>query len=215
MPTQPTAPPALPLAPDPNDRSTFNARAYPWSAALPGFSAGLMTVAENAFSNAAEAAAAALTATAQAAAAQAAGNAAMWVSGTTYSAGVAVWSPANGRIYRRKTIGAGTTDPSADPTNWWEISLPPTLPIVDVSTDTTASVGVVYNLTASLVLTAPATLTPGDWFGFTNTSGTVTGRIARNGHRLIGLLEDMDIDHPAASAIFVYRGVSAGLVFYP
>lgn len=45
-------------------------------------------------------------------------GAAQWVSGTTYAIGTAVWSPTTFAIYRRLTAGAGTTDPSADATNW-------------------------------------------------------------------------------------------------
>ena len=41
-----------------------------------------------------------------------------WVSGTTYAEGVQVWSPINKVTYRRIVAGAGTTDPSLDPTNW-------------------------------------------------------------------------------------------------
>ena len=45
-------------------------------------------------------------------------GAAQWVSGTTYTIGTAVWFPITFAIYRRLTAGAGTTDPSADATNW-------------------------------------------------------------------------------------------------
>lgn len=45
-------------------------------------------------------------------------NATKWISGTTYAIGAAVWSPATSLSYRRLTAGAGTTDPSADATNW-------------------------------------------------------------------------------------------------
>lgn len=65
------------------------------------------------------------TAEAAAAAAQATANAVAWVSGTTYSIGNVVWSPINFQSYRRKTAGAGTTDPSADPTNWEQVSFNP------------------------------------------------------------------------------------------
>lgn len=41
-----------------------------------------------------------------------------WVSGLTYAVGDARYSPVNLQTYRRKVSGAGTTDPSADPTNW-------------------------------------------------------------------------------------------------
>jgi microcystin-dependent protein len=45
-------------------------------------------------------------------------NVTKWISGTTYALGDPVWSPANGQTYRRLIAGAGTTDPSADATNW-------------------------------------------------------------------------------------------------
>lgn len=139
MPTAPTPPTALPTAPDPGDRATFNARAYPWSAALPTFGAQLTAVANNVVANATEAALSATTAagsatasgaSAAASAASAAGAAASaasaaagagvgpWVSGTTYTVGACVYSPINYFTYRRKTTGAGTTDPSLDSTNW-------------------------------------------------------------------------------------------------
>lgn len=64
-----TVPPdidALPTPPDPNDRSTFNQRAYPWSVAQQTLATQLGAVAENVFDNATEAATAATTATTQA-----------------------------------------------------------------------------------------------------------------------------------------------------
>lgn len=41
-----------------------------------------------------------------------------WVSGTTYGADTIVWSPVNNLMYVRTVAGSGTTDPSADSTNW-------------------------------------------------------------------------------------------------
>jgi hypothetical protein len=43
---------------------------------------------------------------------------AVWVSGTTYAIGDVRYSPVDFLVYRRKTVGAGTTDPSLDATNW-------------------------------------------------------------------------------------------------
>lgn len=43
---------------------------------------------------------------------------AVWVSGTSYTAGQVRYSPIDFYSYRRKTNGAGTTDPSQDPANW-------------------------------------------------------------------------------------------------
>lgn len=48
-----------------------------------------------------------------------------WVSGTTYAVGNVRFSPINFQSYRRKTAGAGTTDPSLDPTNWVQLSTVP------------------------------------------------------------------------------------------
>lgn len=42
----------------------------------------------------------------------------IWVSGGSYVIGNQVVSPSSYKIYTRKTNGAGTTDPSADATNW-------------------------------------------------------------------------------------------------
>lgn len=45
-------------------------------------------------------------------------NATTWVSGTTYSLHDVAISPSNHKPYIRIVAGAGTTDPSADATNW-------------------------------------------------------------------------------------------------
>jgi hypothetical protein len=68
--------------------------------------------------DAVSAAADAADAIAAAAAATAAANATKWISGTTYTEGAVVWSPITYLTYRRKSTGGGTTDPSADSTNW-------------------------------------------------------------------------------------------------
>lgn len=64
-----TAPPvitALPAPPDPNDRSTFNTRAYPWSVAQQTLATEVGAVASNVYANAQEAATQANLATNQA-----------------------------------------------------------------------------------------------------------------------------------------------------
>src|SRR3546814_252300 len=74
--------------------------------------------------NGANAASAALVAaaTAMVNAAAIAAGAVAWVSGTTYAQGDVRYSPTNFQSYRRKTNGAGTTDPVSDATNWAPIS---------------------------------------------------------------------------------------------
>ena len=54
-------------------------------------------------------------------------TAVIWVSGTTYAIGNVRFSPVNFQNYRRKTAGAGTTDPSTDTTNWGILATIPTV----------------------------------------------------------------------------------------
>lgn len=55
MPTTPPSITALPTPPDPNDRATFNTRAYPWSVAQQTLATEVGAVAANVFANATEA----------------------------------------------------------------------------------------------------------------------------------------------------------------
>jgi hypothetical protein len=126
---------ALPAAPDPDNRSTFNTLAYPWSSALPTFSTQVSALGANVKANADDAKVNADIAVAQvplateqvalatvqadlATAAAASAGSIAWVSGTTYGVGDLRYSPIDFQNYRRKTAGAGTTDPSLDATNW-------------------------------------------------------------------------------------------------
>jgi hypothetical protein len=132
MPTSPTPITALPTPPSRSDSANFATRGDAFLGALPTFRSEANAIAANAFDNAVEAEADAVAAAASqaaaaaseslassmAAAAASAATASAWVSGTTYSLGAVVWSPVNGRGYRRMVAGAGTTDPSADAVNW-------------------------------------------------------------------------------------------------
>ena len=154
MTTTPPSITALPSAPDPTNRATFNTLAYPWSAALPTFGTQVSAVAANVKANADEAAASAISAavtqadTAVAAAAAAAqavaaassaalAGATAWVSGTTYAIGDARYSLVNFFPYRRITAGAGTTDPASDTTNWTKAA---DLPVVNATYNQSALV---------------------------------------------------------------------------
>lgn len=156
MPTSPPTITALPAAPDPSNRSTFNSLAYPWSAALPTFGTEVSAVATNVKANADEAYSSAQSAAAQYAAATAqavaaAGSAALagataWVSGTTYAIGDARYSLVNFFPYRRITAGAGAIDPASDPTNWTKAA---DWPIVDATYNQTALVTLPVGTAAS------------------------------------------------------------------
>lgn len=72
--------------------------------------------------------AAALAATAAANAAAGSAGATFWVSGTTYANGARVISPLNSQLYRRTSAsGSGTTDPSADYSNYTRVFAEPEL----------------------------------------------------------------------------------------
>ena len=143
----PTAPPSvtdLPTPPSRSDSANFAVRGDAFLGALPTFQTETNDVAANVYANALGADADAATASAghlgngqrrseryqSASASATAAGATIWVSGTTYAIGDVRWSPATRYSYRRITNGAGTTDPSADPTNWTlaAIALPAMVP---------------------------------------------------------------------------------------
>lgn len=107
---------ALPTPPSRQDPTNFNDRADAFLGALPLFQteANALQVSVNTSeTNAVNASNAVIAAT----------NIVKWVSGTIYANGTVVWSPINGLAYRRITAsGSGTTDPSADPTNYAQVN---------------------------------------------------------------------------------------------
>ena len=120
-------------------------------AALPTFISEFNTDATTVNANSTSAAASAATATTQATnaaasatASSAASGVTIWVSGTTYAVGNVRFSPIDFLSYRRKTAGAGTTDPSADATNWAKL-------LLSAGIDSTTSI------TASTTLTSAST----------------------------------------------------------
>jgi len=132
------APTITPL-PTPPSRSTdptnFAIEADAFVAALPEFATDanaqatyLDNLAATVDADAASAAADADIASAAATSALAAADVGLWVSVTTYAIGDNVISPISFQTYRRKTSGAGTTDPSLDATNWALLTFYPTSP---------------------------------------------------------------------------------------
>lgn len=101
----------LPTAPSRKRPAAFSSEADDFLAKLPEWGqqvSDLGVLSVNASIAAIEAAAVAVAAV----------DATQWVSGTTYALNAMVWSPVNGLVYRRIVAGSGTTDPSADSTNW-------------------------------------------------------------------------------------------------
>lgn len=215
MASPPPTIPALPLAPDPNDRSTYNARAYPWSAALGPFSSGLQLVAENVYSNAAEAYVSAQTASAQAQAAVAAVDSPKWVTGTNYTAGNTAWSPLNGRTYRaRNNLSPSTVDPALAPTDWWDIASVSGRPMVTYPAGGPAIAGFHHLLTGSGDLVLPTTdLVEGSTVvEFLDISQSLTAALDPGPNKVRGAPGKCTIDVKNARAVLVWVGAAYGWV---
>jgi hypothetical protein len=126
VPAPPTLTPAPSPAPTRADPANFNVRAdayHTWlvphvNTELPAVFTWMTARQNDVAALAQDAEDQVALAEAAAAAATSAANASIWVSGQTYAVGVVRFSPINFLSYRRKTAGAGTTDPSVDATNW-------------------------------------------------------------------------------------------------
>jgi hypothetical protein len=199
---------ALPTPPSRDDSANFPARADDFMAALPTFATETNAVAAevNAFSD---------LSSSSAATAQAAANsvgAVAWVSGTTYAIGNVRTSPINAFPYIRLTAGAGTTDPSADSTNWRLAAvMAPALYIVTGTTQTAVSWGH-YSLenAAASTLTLPAAPGVGDIVWVTVANDRVDNVIARNGLLIMGLAENMTLNDRYGHVALRYFGASKG-----
>jgi len=163
----------LPTPPTRDDPTTFSSRADAFLSALPTFATEANALAVDANADAVAAAASELAATAAASAAIAATNVTKWVSGTTYAQGVVVWSPITYLSYRRKIAGAGTTDPSADSTNWALVAGTGDVTLAGAQTLTNKRID-----PRNVVAASAATLTPdvsvGDIYSFTALAAALT-----------------------------------------
>lgn len=204
--TSPVTPPTLtspPPAPDRADRNTFSARATALAAfqkdtLVPEMQTAINSAQTNAIS-AGESAVAALannnasyanylSSLANSQSAAAAMGAPAWVSGTTYAVGDSRWSPVDGRVYRRRTAGAGTTDPSADPTNWLCIG-PNGLQLVTVSGTSatiTANTDTAFTNSSACAATVPA-LAVGESFVIRFDNGRLDNTVDLGSRSVLGL----------------------------
>jgi hypothetical protein len=168
--------------------------------------------------NTATAVAAQVSSSSNAVTAVTAASAIQWASGTTYAVGDCRWSPTDMRVYRRKTAGAGTTDPNADPTNWGLVNPEP--PVVIVSTTSyTAASNFHYVLTNAglTTLNLPATPNAGDVVLCTVANQLRTNILARNGNYLMvnpatgaPLTEDMTLDTVSGTISVKYLNSTNG-----
>lgn len=121
-------------------------------------------------------------------------DAVKWVSGTTYEIGDPVWSPIDFLTYRRKTDGAGTTDPSEDDTNWELVTVSvaesSTLRISERSSDTiltAADTGALIKITSGTFTQTfdPVADIGANWFVFLQNAGDGEVTVDPDGAELI------------------------------
>ena len=213
-----TTPPtisALPTPPSTSDPATFDTRADAFMAALPTHTTETNAASANVYANAVDAASSASASASSAGAAAnsaatavSAAGATLWVSGTTYAIGDVRYSPANQKIYRRKTAGAGTTDPSADSTNWGVVSTDPQWAIKTTNYTAVAGDALLVNTTSgAITITLPASPTANDVVRFADyagTWGTNKVTLGRNGLKIMGLSEDYDITTANLNGVMTY-----------
>lgn len=147
----------LPTPPSTSDPSTFATKADALLSALPTFVTEANALQADVNASESLATSSAIDAVNAKNAAESFSNATKWVSGTTYGEGDVVWSPVNFKSYRRKTTGAGTTDPSLDTTNWSAVAYFDSegADIASASTvDLTAATGNTVRITGTTPITA-------------------------------------------------------------
>lgn len=218
--TSPTPITALGTPPSTSDPTNFDTRADALFGQLPTTvteinALGTVTYnnAVDAYNSATTAAADAASTAANAAIASAAAGAILWVSGTTYAVGDRRFSPTNGLTYRRLTVGAGTTDPAADTTNWQIVQVAPPV-IVVTGTTQTAVAGYEYVLThgSATTVTLPASPASGDKVIVKPANGLATNVINPNGATVEGVAGSMTIDSAYAVVNLQYLNSSWRLV---
>jgi hypothetical protein len=217
MATAITTPPPVPLRSDPltfNDKAEALADWY--EVAVPQFNqlateaeADAAASAASAGASAASAAAALASKNASDANAQttaAAQGAAAWVSGTTYEAGVCVWSPISYLVYRRTATGGGTTDPSLDIANWALAAASLPVQVTVTGTTVSASANGDYLLTnvAATTVTLPAAPADGATIMVTVGNGLATNVVNPNGKNINGEAGNMTINYRYGSVLLRY-----------
>lgn len=209
--TVPTIP-DLPTPPQPaDDKPTFNSRMFAWiiaildwttavnavSAAMNALYTTIAGLASAAAASAAASESSRLVSAANAQAAAESAGAIAWVSGTTYAGGDQRWSPITGRVYRRISAGAGTTDPSADAANWVDVAGGRR---VRLTSGATLQVRTRYELDSTagpFTVTLPASFNDQDWIDFVDVGYSLAINpvtIARNGNNIRRTAEDLKAD---------------------
>jgi hypothetical protein len=156
---------ALPTPPSRQDPTNFNDRADAFLGALPLFQSEANTLQTEVNAKEVAANTSAVNAAASELAAANTSSATIWVSGTTYTTGQNRFSPINFLTYRRRTNGAGTTDPSLDATNWQLLT-----GLGNTTLQAVYPVGSIY-------INAGVTTNPATLFGFGTWVAFAAGRV--------------------------------------
>lgn len=198
---------ALPTPPSRSDSANFATRGDAFLGALPQFATEANALAEEVNANA-------ISASAGAAAASAASGVTIWVSGTTYAVGDCRFSPSDYQTYRRKTAGAGTTDPAADSTNWVRLTLDRAWAIKTGAYTAIAGDRLFCDTSAAAwTLTLPASPSVGAEVAIIDLTGSFETNnltVARNGELIMGLAEDMTASTDNATIVLIYSGATYG-----
>lgn len=144
-----------------------------------------------------------------------------------YAGQLIIEQVADPKVYVRSLDGAGT--PNANP--WRQVLTATTLTSSHVttalgytpaspaglassviSTNTTATAGSLYVITASLTLTLPASPTAGNLVRWSDTTGLVTCVIARNGQNIMGLAQDLTLNTVYSSGQLMFADATRGWV---
>lgn len=191
--------PSLGSVPQTTDPANFDSRADTLlGTALPAFRDAVNVWADEANALAATVNADAVISAANALAAAAAGNAVVWVSGGPFVVGDGRYSPITGLSYRCIVDNTGTTDPSADATNW--VALNPDNSVNNIG----STGGGTQDIDLTLGRTVNATVdTSANTFTFSNStaSGTLDGfilNITNGGSQTVTW--PASVDWPAATA---------------
>lgn len=180
--------PALPTpVPQSTDPVNFAARADAFLAALPGFATAANQQADENNQLNASTVAAAASAKEASDLALASTLASRFDPNATYPAGVVVWSPIDGKTYRRKVAGKAAADPSADAVNWMRQVLTKAdfgLGNVDNTSDLNKPISTAVQAALNLKETPAGALAQMRGFGLGNTAGVLIPSLET--HRVSG-----------------------------